>query len=695
MIKSLSQISYIKLYYTAVFLLVTIFIILALLMQSHFRETSARQKAISLAYSQAQLDAANFRVNLQQVRYLFERNVNQSTYSLESINASFKKIRKQLKPVNPNNSSDAYQSVSMAHTAFYNASNQQDAEESGSDSVRIMYDSCIRTLEEVLDNAYFLTQHSRLNERLLFLIEQLLIDIKAYAHQDAPHAQEIQILLKQNNQVLSIDNQLLIDSELANARIQLLDNLKKLRSGLDSIYDNFESVNNLQENSLLGNINRTFNATNALLSVYVNELPIAKGLFQQKLDQSTDSKMSLLSAIIFIVAVIGIIIIYWIQRIVQVRIESISNHITAIEGRDYSVRETSGSSDDLGRLASTMNEVALSLSAKDVLIHQQLELLAKSEKELQVANKLLEDKVSIRSQELKLASRIIESIDEAVMVINQHNQILSVNPAYTRITGYDVSDLINTTPNFMTQLDTQENINQQLQCSGKWVSEYQSPCKTGNHCLVRISLMVLFDEHKLPSHRVAIITDITEQKRHQQQLEKFAYYDPLTQLPNRRLYRERIDYFCGAGERDGLKRALLFIDLDDFKSVNDTLGHEAGDIVLLTVSKRLNNAARRKSDYISRLGGDEFTAILDPIKDQQDIATIAAQIISDIKQPISILGQDVAVGCSIGIAQFPRDGQDYASLNRCADLAMYQAKADGKNTYVFYEPALIKHRAKQ
>ena len=165
MIKSLSQISYIKLYYTAVFLLVTIFIILALLMQSHFRETSARQKTISLAYSQAQLDAANFRVNLQQVRYLFERNVNQSTYSLESINASFKKIRKQLKPVNPNNSSDAYQNVSMAYTAFYNAANQQDAEESGSDSVRIMYDSCIRTLEEVLDNAYFLSQHSRLNER--------------------------------------------------------------------------------------------------------------------------------------------------------------------------------------------------------------------------------------------------------------------------------------------------------------------------------------------------------------------------------------------------------------------------------------------------------------------------------------------------------------------------------------------------
>jgi len=688
MIKPLTKISYIKLYYTSVLLVGTVFIIFALLMQSHFSESSARQKAMNLAYSEAQLNAANFRVNLQQVRYLFEHNLNQLTPSLKRIDGNFKKIKSQLKPSHVAHSREHYHIITKAYAAFYNGSIQQGAEKSSSDPVKLLYHSSIESLKEVLDNASILIQTEQLSERGVMLIEQLIKDIKVYSNQALPNIKEIELLLGKNSDLLAINNQLLINLKLANARTQLLEYLEKLRQGLNTLYSNFERTNQQQQDMQLGDINRTFNATSALLSVYVDELPIAKGLFQLKLEQLTGSKMSLLSAIMFSVAVIGIILIYWIQRIVQVRVESISNHVTAIESRDYASRESFGSSDDLGRLANTMNEVALSLSAKDILIHQQLELLAESEKELQEANKLLEDKVSVRSLELKLASRIIESIDEAVMVTNQQNQIISVNPAYTRITGYTISDLINSIPNYMTHADIQNSVNKGLQQSGKWVGEYESPCKTGNFCLVRISLILLFDEHKIPSHRVAIITDITEQKRYEQQLEKFAYYDPLTQLPNRRLYRERIDYFCGIGERDGLKRALLFIDLDDFKKVNDSLGHEAGDIVLLAVSKRLNNTIRRKSDYISRLGGDEFTAILDPIKNKEDIAKIAVQIIRDIAVPIPIFGQDVKIGCSIGIAEYPRDGQDYASLNRCADLAMYKAKEMGKNTFVFYENTL-------
>jgi diguanylate cyclase (GGDEF)-like protein/PAS domain S-box-containing protein len=688
MIKPLTKISYIKLYYTSVFLVVTVFIILALLMQSHFRESSSRQKAMSLAYSKAQLNAANFRVNLQQVRYLFEHNLNERIFALKSIDSKFKKIKKQFKPSPMDHSSEFYDMITMAYEAFHNGSIQQGVEKSTSDPVTVLYHLSIASLEDVLDDADILMQNGQLNQRGVMLIEQLIEDIKAYSYQDPPNNQEIKFLLGKNSDLLAINNQLLINLKLANARTQLLEHLKKLREDLNSVYSNFERTNKQQQGMQFADINRTLNATSALLSVYVNELPIAKDLYQLKLEQLSDSKMSLLSAIMFSVAVIGIILIYWIQRIVQIRIESISNHVTAIESRDYATRETFGSSDDLGKLANTMNEVALSLNAKDILIHQQLELLAKSEKELQEANKLLEDKVSVRSQELKLASRIVESIDEAVMVTNQQNRIISVNPAYTRITGYTISDLINTIPHFMAQVSIQDSVNEQLQQSGKWVGEYESPCKTGNYCLVRISLILLFDEHKVPSHRVAIITDITEQKKYQQQLEKFAYYDPLTQLPNRRLYRERIDYFCGVGERDGLKRALLFIDLDNFKTVNDTLGHEAGDIVLLTVSKRLNNTIRRKSDYISRLGGDEFTAILDPIKNKQDIAKMAVQIIRDIAIPISIFGQNVKIGCSIGIAEYPKDGKDYAALNRSADLAMYKAKEMGKNTYVFYENTL-------
>ena len=221
-------------------------------------------------------------------------------------------------------SSELYDNVTMAYATFYNGSIQQGVEKSSSDPVKLLYHSSIKSLEEVLDGADILIQNEQLNERGVILIEQLIKDIKAYSYQDPPNNQEIEYLLGKNSDLLAINNQLLIDLKLANARTQLLEHLKKLREDLNSVYSNFGRTNKQQQAMQFGDINRTLNATSALLSVYVDELPIAKGLFQLKLEQLSDSKMSLLSAIMFSVAVIGIILIYWIQRIVQVRIESIS-----------------------------------------------------------------------------------------------------------------------------------------------------------------------------------------------------------------------------------------------------------------------------------------------------------------------------------------------------------------------------------
>ncbi|NQZ32374.1 MAG: EAL domain-containing protein [Oceanospirillaceae bacterium] len=709
MLKTTSKISYISLYYTSILLVVIVFVTLALLMQNHFREFNDRQKVLNYAYNQAQLNAANFRVNLQQVRYLFERNINQPRNSLETVNTAFREVRKLAKSLDKQGVDGVYQSVTMAFTAFYNASHQQHSEESASDSVRIMYDSSAQLLDEVLNDTYRLPGDSRLADRFLMLIERLVENLTLYSQQDVAHNQEIQILLQKNQDYLAINAEFLNSLKLPNAgpqvlnnvkklrstHTQLMDNVKKLRSGLDATYSNFDNEDDFQEDALLGGVYRAFSATNALLSIYVTELPKARAVFQLEQERLVDSKMAVLGVIMLLVAVIGILTIYWIQRIVQQRVESISSHVTAIEGGDYTQRRSVASSDDLGRLSTTINEVALSLEEKDVLIQNQLKLLANSELELQQANKLLEFKVTERTRELKLASRVIDSIDEAVMIIDRQNLVLSINPAYTRITGYEIGDVIHSMPAFMTQAGMEDAVNVQLQQTGKWVGEYKNPCKNGQYCLVRISLILLFDEQNIPSHSVAIITDITEQKRYEGQLEKFAYYDPLTQLPNRRLYRERLDHICGSGQRDGLKRALLFIDLDDFKKVNDSLGHEAGDIVLLTVSKRLSHAVKRQSDYICRLGGDEFTALLDPIQSSSDIAKIAADIIRDIQIPISIFGENITVGCSIGIAEYPKDGQDYTTLNRCADLAMYKAKANGKNTYVFYVQDLDNTRPEQ
>lgn len=214
--------------------------------------------------------------------------------------------------------------------------------------------------------------------------------------------------------------------------------------------------------------------------------------------------------------------------------------------------------------------------------------------------------------------------------------------------------------------------------------------KNGTRIPVRLSITALYDNHGHISGYLGIAHDISEQLRAAEQLKKLAYLDPLTQLPNRMLYSDRLNQTLELAKRNKQHFAIFFLDLDKFKFVNDNYGHEVGDKLLIKVANILTHCVR-KSDTVARLGGDEFTVILPSLDSQYnetDIALIAEKIIAQLCKQIIIDEHAIQIGASIGIAIYPDHGTDASSLNKHADMAMYQAKEHGRGQYVVYDPAV-------
>jgi diguanylate cyclase (GGDEF)-like protein len=180
---------------------------------------------------------------------------------------------------------------------------------------------------------------------------------------------------------------------------------------------------------------------------------------------------------------------------------------------------------------------------------------------------------------------------------------------------------------------------------------------------------------------LVVLVDITERKRSEAQLQHYALHDALTGLANRVLFFDRVNTAVAAAQRKGNAFALLYLDLDDFKPINDTYGHEAGDLALQTVAERLSDCVR-ESDTVARLGGDEFVVLVHDTLDESAANTVAEKIIAVIAQPLPLEGCSHRIGCSIGIALYPHHGTDADSVMRQADAAMYGAKRLGKNRYL-------------
>lgn len=290
-------------------------------------------------------------------------------------------------------------------------------------------------------------------------------------------------------------------------------------------------------------------------------------------------------------------------------------------------------------------------------------------------------------KEIRLAAKVLENTSEGVLVTDEMGRILSVNPAFEIVTGYSEKEVLGLYPSILQSgihnKEFYEEMWKQIKGTGHWKGEIWNKRKNGEIFPEWITISSIKDDNGLVTNHVAVFSDITDRKHAEEQLKRLAHFDSLTGVANRYSLNSRLSDLIGTAKTYNQQLAVLFLDLDRFKHINDTLGHSYGDQLLKGVSSRLKNLIKNK-DMIARLGGDEFVIVLPNIKHVREAVHIAESIIHSLTQPFLLEKQEVYISTSIGISLFPHDGQSLESLLRNADKAMYQAKALGRNQYELY-----------
>lgn len=295
-------------------------------------------------------------------------------------------------------------------------------------------------------------------------------------------------------------------------------------------------------------------------------------------------------------------------------------------------------------------------------------------------NILLENRASMAS--LQIASKVMASIQDGMIVVDHDKRPITVNRAFTKITGYSLED-IKRDASWFCQECTQPTIMDQLNEKGSWEGEVSGRRKNGEIYPEERLISVIRDEQNQIHHYVVIIRDITERKRNEDMILYQANYDSLTDLPNRTLLRDRICEALSLAKREEHHVAVLFIDLDGFKAINDNYGHDAGDQLLIQTSRRLLSCIR-EIDTAARQGGDEFVIVLQQLRDKQGVEKVAQKILISLSLPFHLEGApQVKISASIGAAFFPEQGEDIDEVMNNADHAMYHAKKSGKNRAAF------------
>ncbi|OIJ40014.1 bifunctional diguanylate cyclase/phosphodiesterase [Massilia timonae] len=301
----------------------------------------------------------------------------------------------------------------------------------------------------------------------------------------------------------------------------------------------------------------------------------------------------------------------------------------------------------------------------------------------------------LAEEKLRLSANVLEHIADGVMVLDVHGRIVATNPAFTRITGYAEHEALGRSSSLSSH-DAAGSRNdpalyqelwRELGASGFWRGEIWDTRKGGDAYLEALTVSAVRDDDGATTHYVCVFSDITRARESQIQLDHLAHHDALTALPNRLLYHDRLRHAMARAERDGEQLAVLFIDLDRFKNVNDTLGHHVGDELLKQAAQSLSRCLR-EGDTLARLGGDEFIVLLEDVDGVRGATRVADKLMAMFEQPFEVSGHELFVTGSVGISLYPQDGHDMHILIRNADVAMYQAKARGRNGYRFYAPAM-------
>ncbi len=311
--------------------------------------------------------------------------------------------------------------------------------------------------------------------------------------------------------------------------------------------------------------------------------------------------------------------------------------------------------------------------------------------ELQSALRERDQALNASQRDLHLAEKVIESSLEGILITDEHANIISANPAFTRLTGYTEAEVIGRNPSILSSGRQSRAFYQtmwaQLQSLGHWQGEIWNRRKSGELYPELLTITAIHDRNGRLTNYAALFSDISQIKDSEEQIRSLAYYDPLTNLPNRRLLEDRLQVALAHAHRNHGRVAVMFVDLDRFKRINDSLGHEVGDQLLIEIARRLK-ACLREDDTVARMGGDEFVIVLSEIENEDAPAHAASRLIDSLRKPVVIEGRELVVTTSIGISLYPDDGKDAPTLIKNADVAMYRAKDDGRNSFQLYQATM-------
>ncbi len=301
---------------------------------------------------------------------------------------------------------------------------------------------------------------------------------------------------------------------------------------------------------------------------------------------------------------------------------------------------------------------------------------------------------------IELLAKVFEHSGEAIMLTDRDHRILDVNPAFVAQSGWAREELIGRRPGVLASSRTgaaeYAAIARGVQTEGRWRGEIWDRDKGGREYPKWLSITVLRDASGEITHHICSSIDVTEVKEAEARMQHLAHHDTLTQLPNRVNLVSRLEQAMAQARREGDELAMLFIDMDRFKNINDTLGHQVGDGLLVEVGQRLR-ALVRESDIVARLGGDEFVLVLTGVgrHGAGAASSVAAKLLGELGRPYHVAGHELHSTPSIGIGLFPADGEDTDTLMKNADTAMYQAKAAGRNNFQFFTPAMKEARGER
>ncbi|MGR5235900.1 sensor domain-containing protein [Vibrio alfacsensis] len=294
--------------------------------------------------------------------------------------------------------------------------------------------------------------------------------------------------------------------------------------------------------------------------------------------------------------------------------------------------------------------------------------------------------------QLSLASTIFNNSQEGMVITDRHATILDVNSAFTHITGYSAEEAIGKNPNILRSGHHDDrfyqDLWQQLESKGQWKGEFVNRRKNGSVYPQLATISAVTDEKKHLINYICVFEDISVRKAHEEKLQRMAFYDPLTSLPNRTQLISLLEQHIESGQKHQNAFATLFLDIDHFKHINDSMGHFYGDQLLTRLAERLLEVLHLHA-HVARIGGDEFVIILPNITSDSQLISTVEEILNLFSRPFKVSqNESLRISTSIGIARYPQDGNDSETLLKNADTAMYLAKKNGRNGYAFYSPDL-------